>query len=299
MLVISLFGTTAAAVPGSTVDAHAFGGAKPRQILEILALAGGAPVAKEHLADLLWDGRPPKSWVGTLESYVCVLRRRLGAEGGRRSPLSTVLHGYVLDLSEIEVDLVEFRRLVAASRRTTDPAAALAFLLQALDLAGGELLASEAYATWAIREREVFGRELVTACTAAAELATVVGDHAAAERTARRALAHDDLAEGAWRLLMQALWADGRRGEALRVYDELRRHLSTELGTDPSRGTTELYLRILREEPARRGAESDAAEEVRALLQVLRTAFTAVPGLDPVRGQRALALVDAELARAS
>ena len=45
------------------------GGVKPRQILAILALAAGRPVSKEHLADLLWDGEPPKGYRGTLESY--------------------------------------------------------------------------------------------------------------------------------------------------------------------------------------------------------------------------------------
>ena len=60
MLEIRLFGATTASTAQGTVGVD-LGGVKPRQILEILAVSAGAPVPKDHLADLLWDGRPPRS----------------------------------------------------------------------------------------------------------------------------------------------------------------------------------------------------------------------------------------------
>ena len=52
MLHIQLFGTTTATNDACATTVTNFGGAKPRQILEILALADGVPVAKDRLADL-------------------------------------------------------------------------------------------------------------------------------------------------------------------------------------------------------------------------------------------------------
>ena len=53
------------------------GGAKPRGLLELLLLARGRTVSKEQLAEALWGANPPRNVAGTLEHYVCVLRRKL------------------------------------------------------------------------------------------------------------------------------------------------------------------------------------------------------------------------------
>src|SRR5919107_49239 len=68
METILLLGSTTAFVAGRRVAGRDFGGTKVRQILEILALTPGRPVAKEQLAELLWEGAPPRSWRTTLEA---------------------------------------------------------------------------------------------------------------------------------------------------------------------------------------------------------------------------------------
>ena len=109
MLEIKLFGAMSVTTPNGTVTASELGGVKPRQILEILAISPGIPVPKHQLADLLWDGCPPRSYVSTLESYLCALRRKLGLERGRVSAIRTTNHGYVLDPAAATTDLHEFR----------------------------------------------------------------------------------------------------------------------------------------------------------------------------------------------
>ena len=81
MIDIKLFGPTVISGAGSRLVGSDLGGSKPRQLLEMLALDLGAPVAKDLLAERLWDGRPPASYIATVESYVCSLRRRLGLVG--------------------------------------------------------------------------------------------------------------------------------------------------------------------------------------------------------------------------
>ncbi len=296
MLDIKLFGATVVTKDGAVLT-PGLGGAKPRQILEILALSAGTTVSKDQLADLLWDGHPPRSYLGTLESYVCLLRRGLGLSRGHGSALATVVRGYVLDPDLVTVDLHDFRRLSQhAALARHDPAEALDRLEQALDLVGGELLTGAAYASWALTEREAFRRELVATASLAATHALAVGREDIALRRARQAIAADVLAEEAWCLLMRALSATGRSTDALRAYLELRGHLAAELGTDPSAGTDDLYLQILRGGNADRpGTSRDGREEVRMLMSLLRQAVAAIPGLEQPRSNHALFRVAADL----
>lgn len=300
MLDIRLFGETIVTTPQGAVTSGSLGGAKPRQILEILALAAGTPVPKEYLADLLWDGHPPRSYLATLESYVCVLRKSLGLARGRDSALATTMRGYVLDPGAVRVDLTSFRADVRAARAAATPAAALERIEQALGRVTGELLAGDTYATWAAREREQFRPELVAAATYGATLALELGQHDAAVRMAGTAVGQDALAEAAWRLLMRALCAAGRTSEALRAYGELRDHVGTELGTEPSQESVDLYLQILRGDQGARTTTTtaqlpDGREEVRALMNLLRQAVASIPGMEEPRGYRALARVAADL----
>lgn len=297
MLAIKLFGTTTVSTPHAAVPAADIGGVKPRQILEILALTPGTAVPKDYLADLLWNGHPPRSYLGTLESYLCVLRKSLGSGRGRDSAITTVMRGYVLEPEAARVDLSEFRdRVRSAESAAVDAEASLRLLEEAVALVGGELLAGEAYATWAVHEREQFGHELVQATTLAATRAIEVGRYDVAERMARIAIEHDALAECAWRLLMQALSASGRPSEALRAYAHLREQLSSDLGSDPSPETTDIYLSTLRADaPSRAAHHQDAREEVRVLLGLLRQAVAGVPGLEEQRGIRALTQAIAEV----
>ncbi len=82
---VRLFGSTIVIREGTVLTGSALGGVKIRRILRILALQHGSPVPKDTLAELIWDGSPPSSHKSDLESYICVLRRRMGIGSGRHS----------------------------------------------------------------------------------------------------------------------------------------------------------------------------------------------------------------------
>lgn len=297
MFRIELFGGTRVVTDDRTIETPGLGGVKPRQILEILACTPGTPMAKEQLADILWDGAPPPSWMGTLESYVCVLRRSLGRGAGRRSAVSTVMRGYVLDADSVEVDLATFRAL-RAEAASAAPEVALDLLSRAVTLVRGELFPHEPYAPWAVHERTLVTAEVVDAATTAAGHALELGHHDRAVQLARTAVERDPLAEGAWRTLMTALWHDGRRGEALRAYADLRDVLASELGADPDEKSRTLYLQLLRDGGGIAQAP-DHREEIRMLLELLRDAVGSVPGLSLPHGDRALVAVAAAMSGAA
>ena len=269
MIEIGILGPTVITGDGSRLTASDLGGSKPRQLLEMLALDLGTPLPKDLLAERLWDGRPPASYIATVESYVCALRRRLGLVGGRRGPLATTHHGYLLDPEHVRVDLVGVRGLLAGDAGDVN---------QALDRMAGNLLADEPYAAWATAARETFDELLAGACTRAAHLANARNEPALAVRLAREATRRTYCAEPPVRELMRGLRASGERTQALQAYQSLRAAMLDELGLEPGGDTQDLYLAILRGNPAERERQTDR-DEVRTLLELLRRALEGDSGV--------------------
>jgi DNA-binding SARP family transcriptional activator len=87
-----MFGTLEISVGAARLGPGAFGGVKPKQLLEVLLLERGRLVTKERVGELLWGERLPQRLAATVESYVSVLRRALRPA----SPIATEAGGYRL-----------------------------------------------------------------------------------------------------------------------------------------------------------------------------------------------------------
>ncbi len=269
MMRIDLFGATTVWGPLARVDANELGGAKPRQLLEMLALNLGTAVPKEQLAERLWDGRPPASYIATLESYLCLLRRRLTAAGMDRTALVTTGGGYRFDPQQVSVDVVDARqRLRDYSRADGTSTVGSQDMGRALGLVTGMLLADEPYAAWAIEEREQFAALLADGCIAGARQANRERRGDLALRLARAAVAHRYGSEAAMQELIRAQWRTGRRTEALQTYAELRAILINEFGLEPAPASRRLYLAVLRSASDLAPLEADRLE-LRTLLRLL------------------------------
>ena len=225
---IGLLGVIRVCVGGRELGPTALGGVKPKQLLQILALARGAVVSKERLAEQLWGGRSPANVVATLATYVSVLRRRVGLDDAVQSSGS----GYRLDLAHARLDLDEFDRLLAAADGL-HPVEARQHLARALALVRDELLADEPYAEWAQPERLRYRARHVVALVASAEAALACRDLDAALGHADRALELDPMDEAAARLSVLATYALARRGDALRRFHEFAAELHSELDVAP------------------------------------------------------------------
>ncbi|HEX5407047.1 MAG TPA: BTAD domain-containing putative transcriptional regulator [Pseudonocardiaceae bacterium] len=226
-----------------------FRGIKARQILAILALHPGQPLAKTRLAKLLWDDQPPDSWHSTLEGYVSLLRQSL--EPGvspSRSMITTRRGSYCLQPDRIVSDLAEFDTLVGKAA-TLAPSAALPLLQAALALARGEVLADERW-TWVAEIRGRYQRKVVEAHVRAGQHALAQRDIDTAARHGEHACDLDPLSEEAWTLLIASHWTAGRRSDGLRCFATLRSMLASELGIAPGRRAQQLHLMIIRDEPA-------------------------------------------------
>src|SRR5437763_13726968 len=101
--VIRLFGALEIEDDARTLGARVLGGARPKQVREILLAARGHRVSTDRLADLIWEGEPPRNATGSLQTFVSVLRRHLAPDRDRaRELLITEAEAY-----RFATDLVE------------------------------------------------------------------------------------------------------------------------------------------------------------------------------------------------
>ena len=217
MFDIRLFGITTVRSATTEVVGSQLGGVKPRQVLEVLALAGAAPVTKDLLVQVLWGDTAPASPVATVESYVSVLRRSMGVGKGTTSPIVTTSAGYHLDRGRVSVDVLRCRSLLARAATASD-AQALALTRKALRYCEEPLLASETRAGWADQTRDEFRQQLATACGRASRAALATGDHDQAVLLATRATTLEPYDEALTRDLMQRpvqRWTTGCRPQHL------------------------------------------------------------------------------------
>jgi predicted ATPase/DNA-binding SARP family transcriptional activator len=216
-------------VRSDTGDRLPVAGARLRDMIARLALAGGRPVSTSALAEAIWGDDPPADLANALQTLVSRARRALGGTAAVEQSAA----GYRLAVMPDDVDALRFERLVAAG----DVEEALGLWRgpalddvgefaapYALRLAGLRL---DATTGWLARELEA-GR----AAAHVAELAALA--------------AENPLNEKVTALLMRALAAAGRQAEALAAYESLRARLAEELGIDPGAQLQAVHLEVLR-----------------------------------------------------
>src|SRR6266700_7633194 len=103
-LEVALLDGPSARVDGVPVD---LGPRRNALLLATLALARGATVTGDRLAEVAWDGAPPAKWEASLYSRISRLRSTLGEAADR---LATRDGGYALVLEPGALDLERFER---------------------------------------------------------------------------------------------------------------------------------------------------------------------------------------------
>ena len=210
----------------------ALGGRRPRAILAMLLLRPNQVVSSDRLIDGVWEESPPVSAPNALQVHVHALRRALGADR-----IETRAPGYVVRVTDGELDVDRFERLVAAGR-----------LHEALALWRGPALAGlsdepfaradaarlEEARLAALEARVAADMEAGRHATITAELEALVAEHPHRERLRVQQ--------------MLALYRSGRQADALDAYRSARASLD-ELGIEPSAELRTLEQRILRQDP--------------------------------------------------
>ena len=299
---IRLFGPLAIEDGGRTLGPRDLGGARPKQVLEILLAARGHHVATDRLADLLWPEQRPQNTAGSLQTFVSALRRHLTHDRERaRELVVTEAQAYRFATDLVDFDLDRFDGLV--ERSAGEPTRmARRSLEQALALVRGDLLEDEPYAVWAQDLRGTYQGRVLGARLDAADAALAELDYADALAHADAAAALDRFSERAQRTAMLALYALGRQHEALQVYRRFRALIDGELGLEPAAQTRALHSAILRQEDVRallprpiERAQRDAGERsVRLLGRAGELGTLERAARQALGGSFALLLIEAE-----
>jgi len=252
-LAVRLLGAVELSVDGSPVD---LGGAQPRAIVAHLALDADRVVSVERLVDRLWGDDPPRTPLGTLQSYISRLRRVLEPErpaGAASSRLLSEAPGYRLRVDPDDVDAHRFTRLAGDARRAIDGGDHVT----AIDLADAALALWRGDPLAGIGPDEQV-RPLVvplverhdTVVEDRFDSLLAIGRHRDALPGLQAAVDDAPLRERRWGLLALALYRSGRQADALRALATVRDRLVDELGLELGPELRELERGILGHDPA-------------------------------------------------
>ena len=260
--------------PFTVADDHgcevALGGPKQRSVLAILLLHAGEVVSTDRVIDELWGERASATSAKTVQVYVSNLRKALGD-----GVLVTRAGGYALEIEPADLDLGQFRSLVAEGRRALqddDPQLASELLHEALGLWRGPALADFAYEPFAQRELVRLEEARLAALEDRIDAELALGDHLTVVGELEALVREHPLQERLRGQLMLALYRAGRQADALAVYRELSARLRDDLALAPTDPLQELERSILRQDPALRAAPR-ARRRQPVHLPVAATAF--------------------------
>jgi DNA-binding SARP family transcriptional activator len=140
-------------------------------------------------------------------------------------------------------------RTVKSSRPSESVEQAVSRLREALTLYRGDFLADVEAGDWHLEIRDRLRRLSTEAAIALGDVSMSRDAYREAADSFARAVAVDELNEGAWRRLLVALARGGERSEALRRYERLVETLKADLGAEPDKDTKVLHERLRRAEP--------------------------------------------------
>ncbi|THA76810.1 BTAD domain-containing putative transcriptional regulator [Streptomyces sp. A0592] len=234
----------------------ALNGAKPTAILAALVVHLGEVLSARRLVDLVWEEEPPATARALVASHVSGLRRALAGTEGAEA-IRTRTPGYVAEFPPDAVDVRRFEKAFAAGRQaavdgraeeaveTLQAASRLWRGREALEGLGQSFARVEAMRLMELRlEAQEFRFSAELDLDRRTDLVSELVAHVAAHPLRERPRGQ----------LMTALFRTGRMPDALRVYDEGRRLLRTELGADPGPELRALHQALLRADTTVLGA---------------------------------------------
>jgi predicted ATPase/DNA-binding SARP family transcriptional activator len=237
---IRLLGGFEATVGGRLVAADAWRLRKAKTLVKLLVLADGHRMHRESLVALLWPDRDTASGINNLHQALYVARRVLAPGSGVLFPMRED----VVLLSDGVMPWLDVEAFGAACRRARETRAPSDYR-SAGELYSGDLLPEDQFEAWAEAPRDALRERRLGLLIEYAEVLSERREYTEVAEIAGAVTAADPFHEGAYRLLMTALAARGRRYEALAAFDRLRESLTREFAADPEPATRRLYRGLL------------------------------------------------------
>ncbi|MFE6286303.1 BTAD domain-containing putative transcriptional regulator [Streptomyces sp. NPDC057877] len=228
---------------------------KARQVLALLLVNANRLVSTDALIEELWAERPPRSALSALQTYVFQLRQLLGQllpEACPKEILVTTPNGYEFRVAAENVDLRRYERHRMAGQRAFqagDNLLAVEQFRAALHVFASPPLANVRRGMHLEAEIVRLEESRIGVQETRIEAELELGHHHEVLSELSGLASQRPQHEGFHRQLMLALYRCGRRPQALRVFQDLRQSLVTELGLEPSRELQLLQQAILSADP--------------------------------------------------
>ena len=238
---IQLCGRVCIEIDGESREAR-LPGPQGRRLFCYLAIRRFSAVTRPDLSVALWGDQPPAAKDAALSALLSRLRTTIQPVSFDGLRLALPASAWVdIDAARDAIHRAESAVALGAWGRAWGAAQVSLFTARRGFLPGDDL-------PWIADIRNELDSLHTRALEAYAEASLRVGgtELATAERSARDLVARAPFRESGYRVLMEALGARGNTAEALRVYDNLVRLLSEELGVVPSQPTRELHAHLLR-----------------------------------------------------
>ncbi|MGL5859406.1 MAG: AfsR/SARP family transcriptional regulator [Angustibacter sp.] len=240
---LRLLGPIDVVVDGRSLD---LGGPRQRVVLAMLGLNAGRVVPLTQLIDAVWDDAPPSTARGQIQICISALRK-LFSDAGRADAIRTQSPGYVLELTEADVDLRQFTSLVERAHQEGDAGQvehATASLRTALALWRGSAV-SGAPSAVVQRAALTLDDQRLAVTEERIRLDLTLGRHQEVCGDLRTLVDANPLREPLHALLMLALYRAGRQADALEVGRAARKVLIDEIGVEPGQELQDLEQAIL------------------------------------------------------
>ena len=237
-----ILGTIEVVVDGRAVTV---GGAKLRTLLAVLLIAEGRPLSGQQMIRELWGEQPPPTAAAALQVYLSGLRKFLGEH------LRRIDGGYVLEISDAELDATQFARLIVDARvqLTLRPVDAVAAITAALALWRGEPMSGAGEAPLVMAARARLEEQRLVAIEERAKARLGLGQHDEVVSELVAVVTAHPTREHLAGHLMTALYRCGRQSDAAQTYARLEAALSEQLGVQPSEEVAALASAIKRHDP--------------------------------------------------
>jgi DNA-binding SARP family transcriptional activator len=200
---VDLLGRFRVVVAGREVSGDAWRNRRAADLVKLLALAPGHRLSRDRVMAALWPELGGAAAGANLRKAVHFARRAMGSDRA----IATTSELVLWPEGRLEVDVDKFDDAAGSALATEDTEAAV----RAAGLYRGELLPTDRYEAWTEEPRERlvqrYGRVLKTA------------------ELWERVLELDRADEEAHRAIMKRYISDGRRTDAIRQFDRLRRGL--------------------------------------------------------------------------
>jgi SARP family transcriptional regulator, regulator of embCAB operon len=220
-------------------------------LLAALVIRADQVVSADQLIREIWGEEPPRSATAGLYVYISQIRKLFRCAATAVSPVLTRPPGYMLTLGSDGLDLHDFTRLLKGGRtqlRSGGYEAATRSFEDALALFRGPFLADVAHGPILQGFRTWLNEAQLECMESLMDASMALGRHRELVSDLYLLSTEHPMREAFHRQLMLALHRSGCRGDALLVYQRVRRTLRDELGVEPGTALKDVQRAILMED---------------------------------------------------